>query len=140
MVSRLCARRVMPGVRWLLNPMEIDLPADKQRAEWDEVWRNRPLRQLVSPVQIDVAPGPNHPFGNVTHVDIAADPAQYTDSGWRKDDICPVCGTATSIESRIAVTIYPYFESGFSYGLGAWAHKSCFATCKEIAGRAPVPW
>ena len=27
----------------------------------------------------------------------------------------------------------PYFESGFSYGLGAWAHQSCFATCREVA-------
>lgn len=120
--------------------MEIDLSGDNERAEWDEVWRNRPLRQPVRPVQIDVAPRPDHTFGNVTHVDIAADPPQYIESGWRKDDICPVCGTATSIGSRIAVSIYPYFESGFSYGLAAWAHKSCFATCKEIAGPAPVPW
>ena len=57
--------------------MGIDLTADNERAEWDEVWRNRPLRQLVRPVQIDVAPGPDHTFGNVTHVDIAADPPQY---------------------------------------------------------------
>ena len=123
-----------------LNPMETELSADNERAGWEEVWRNRPLRQLVSPVQIDVAPMPNHTFGNVTHVDIAADPAQFVDSIWRKDDLCPVCGKATPVDSRIAVTIYPYFASGFSYGLGAWAHQSCLAACKEIAGPAPIPW
>lgn len=112
----------------------------EERAEWDEVWRNRPLRQLVSAVQIDVAPLPNHEFGNVTRVDIAMDPAQFEDSAWRKDDVCPVCGNQTLVDSRIAVTIYPYFSSGFSYGLGAWAHQSCFAACKEIPGPAPVPW
>ena len=120
--------------------MEVDLSHDDDRTEWDEAWRNRPLRQLIRPVQIDVAPNPNHTFGNVTRVDIAADPPQYLNSEWRKVDICPVCGAATSIDSRIAVSIYPYFESGFSYGLSAWAHKSCFATCKEIAGPAPIPW
>jgi len=53
--------------------MEVDLSTDDDRTEWDEAWRNRPLRQLVCPVQIDVTPTPNHTFGNVTHVDIAAD-------------------------------------------------------------------
>jgi hypothetical protein len=120
--------------------MELDLSTDDAQAEWDGAWRNRPLRQLVGPVQIDVAPMPNHSFGNVTHIDIAVDPPQNIASGWRKDNICPVCGTATSIDSRIAVTIYPYFDSGFLYGLAAWAHESCFATCREIAGPAPVPW
>jgi len=47
---------------------------------------------------------PNHSFGNVTHIDIAVDPPQNIASGWRKDNICPVCGTATSIDTRIAVT------------------------------------
>jgi hypothetical protein len=120
--------------------MEVNLSTDDERAEWDEAWRNRPLRRLICPVQIDVAPTQNHPFGNVTHVDIAADPPQFIDSIWRKNDLCPVCGTAASVDSRIAVTVYPYFESGFSYGLGAWAHQSCFATCKEVAGPAPIPW
>ena len=123
-----------------MNRMEVDLSTDDERAEWDEVWRNRPLRQLVVPVQIDVAPTPSHTFGHVTHVDIAADPPQFVDSIWCKDDLCPVCGTATSVDSRIAVTIYPYFANGFSSGLGAWAHQSCFERCKEIVGPAPIPW
>lgn len=120
--------------------MEIDLSADNERAAWDEVWRHRPLRQLVSQVPIDVAPMPGHSFGSVTHVDMAADPPQFEDSAWRKDDLCPVCGNPTLVDSRIAVTIYPYFASGFSYGFGAWAHQSCFAACQEIAGPAPLPW
>lgn len=111
-----------------------------ERVAWDETWRSRPLCQLVSPVQIDVAPILNHTFGEVTHVDIAADPPQFADSGWRRDDLCPVCGNTTPVDSRIAVTIYPYFATGFSYGLCAWAHPSCLAACKEIAGPAPIPW
>jgi ribosomal protein L37AE/L43A len=119
--------------------MEINLSADSERAEWDEVWRNRHLRQLVSPVQINVAPMPDHTFGTVTHMDIAADPPQFEDSIWRKDNICPVCGNPTLVDSRIGVTIYPYFACDFSYGLGAWAHQSCLAACKEIAGPVPIP-
>jgi [ribosomal protein S5]-alanine N-acetyltransferase len=129
--------RVVVGGRPLLYFERLGLG---ERVEWDVVWRSRPLRQLVSPVQIDVAPIPNHTFGEVTHVDIAADPPQFADSGWRRDDLCPVCGNTTLVESRIAVTIYPYFATGFSYGICAWAHRSCLAACKEIAGPAPIPW
>jgi hypothetical protein len=83
---------------------------------------------------------PNHTFGEVTQVDIAADPPEFVDSGLRKDDLCPVCGNATQVDFRIAVTLYPYFASGFSYGVAAWAHESCLVVCREIAGPAPIPW
>ena len=122
------------------NSIEIDLSADKERLEWDEAWRNRHLRRLISAVQIDVSPMPDHTFGEVAHVDIAADPPQFVGSVWRKDDLCAVCGDATEVNCRIAVTIYPYFGSGFSYGLGAWAHHHCLQGCKEIPGPAPIPW
>lgn len=123
------------------KPLEIDLPKDDDdRTEWDEIWRNRPLRQLVNPVQIDVAPTEDDTWGKVMRVEIAADPPQFVDLGWRKTEICPVCGMTTSTGLRIAVTIYPYLASGFSYGLGCWVHEPCFADCEEIAGPAPVPW
>jgi hypothetical protein len=121
--------------------MEVDSSADEDRTEWDTAWRNRPLRQLVNPVKIDVSPTPHEDWGIVTRVEIAVDPPQYESSVWRKDDICPICGNTTTGEnSRVAVTIYPYFSKGFSYGLGAWAHERCFATCEEVPGPAPVPW
>jgi hypothetical protein len=121
--------------------MATETLIDDDRTEWDNVWRNRPLRRLVGPVQIDVAPSPNHDWGDVTRVDIAIDPPQFESGVWRKDEICPVCGRATSTkESRVAVTIYPYFANGVSFGLGAWAHESCYASCDEVPGPAPVPW
>ena len=136
---RKLVHRLISLTRWLTILKESDLCTENERGEWDEAWRNRSLRRLNYPVQIDVSPTADHTFGEVTHVDIAADPLQYVDSVWRKDDLCPVCGTATEVESRIGVTIYPYFESGFSYGLPAWAHETCFAECKEIDGPGPVP-
>ncbi len=120
--------------------MPFDFSTDDDRAEWDRIWRNRPLRQLVNPVQIDVAPSPDHEFGELTRVDVAADPPQFADRGNRATETCPVCGVTTSPELRIAVSIYPYFASGFSYGRGAWAHEACLASCREIPGPAPVPW
>lgn len=118
--------------------MSID--EDEDRTEWDRVWRERPLRQIVKPVQIEVAPTPNPAWGRVVRVEIAADPPQYADTIWRNSEGCPVCGEATTSDRRIAATIYPYFESGFSYGLPCWVHEACFAACEEIAGPAPVPW
>ena len=121
--------------------MEVNLSIDDDRTAWDAAWRGRPLRRLVNPVQIDVSPSPNEDCGDITRVDIAIDPPQFEGSVWRKDDICPVCGHTTTGEStRLAVSIYPYFSKGFSHGLGAWAHKSCFAECQEVPGPAPVPW
>jgi hypothetical protein len=121
--------------------MEVDLSIDDDRTAWEAAWRERPLRRLVDPVQIDVSPTPNDNWGDITRVDIAIDPPQFEGSGWRKDDICPVCGcTTTGESSRLRVTIFPYFSKGFSYGLAAWAHESCFAVCEEVPGPAPVPW
>jgi hypothetical protein len=123
------------------NLLEIDLPKDDDdRSEWDDVWSTRPLRQLVNPVQIAVAPTADHAWGKVIRVEIAADPHQFAGLGWRETEICPVCGVTTSTGLRVAATIYPYFASGFSYGLGVWVHEPCFAACEEIAGPAPVPW
>ncbi len=85
--------------------MPFDFSTDDDRAEWDRIWRNRPLRQLVNPVQIDVAPSPDHEFGELTRVDVAADPPQFADRGNRATETCPVCGVTTSPELRIAVSI-----------------------------------
>lgn len=118
-----------------------DSSTDEDRSEWDAIWRNRELRQLASAVQVDVSPTARDEWGTVTRVEIAIDPSQYADSVWRKDDICPICGNMTTgSDSRLMVTIYPYFSSGFSYGLGAWAHQECYAACEKIPGPAPVPW
>jgi len=134
-------RRVNSIVRWLVIPMTTEIPIDDDRTEWDNAWRNRPLRRLVNPIQIDVTPTPNGDWGDVTHVEIVSDPPQYAERAWRQNDICPMCGRATTDDSsRIAVTIYPYFSKGFSYGRAAWTHESCFATCEEVPGPAPVPW
>lgn len=113
---------------------------DEDRTEWDRAWRERPLRRLVNPVQIDVAPTGDPAWGEVARVEIAADPPQFANTGWRNSEICPVCGKATPTDNRIAATIYPYFESGFSYGLPCWVHGDCLAACEEVAGPAPVPW
>ena len=119
----------------------MNIDEDEDRTEWDRVWRERPLRQLVKPVQIDVAPTADPAArGRVVRVEIAADPPQYADSIGRDSEGCPVCGEVTSSDRRIAATIYPYFEGGFSYGLPCWVHEACLAACKEVAGPAPVPW
>ena len=118
----------------------MNFAEDEDRTEWDRVWRERPLRQLVNPVQIDVVPTSDPAWGEVVRIEIAADPPQFSDTGWRNSEDCPVCGNVTSADHRIAATIYPYFESGFSYGLPCWVHESCLLSCEEIAGPAPVPW
>jgi hypothetical protein len=118
----------------------MNFDEDEDRTEWDRVWRERPLRQLVNPVQIGLAPTADLGWGEVVRVEIAADPPQFADPGWRSSETCPVCGKATSTDHRIAATIYPYFESGFSYGLPCWVHAACLAACEEVAGPAPVPW
>ena len=118
----------------------MSLNEDEDRTEWDRVWRERPLRQLVMPAQIDVAPAADPAWGCVVRVEIAADPPQYADTIWRDSEVCPVCGGAASSDRRIAATIYPHFESGFSYGLPCRVHEACLAACKEVAGPAPVPW
>lgn len=118
----------------------MSIAEDEDRTEWDRVWRERPLRQLVNPVLIDVEPTADATWGKVVRVEIAADPPQFADVGWRNSEICPVCGKATSSDCRIASTVYPYFESGFSYGLPCWVHEACLAACEEVAGPAPVPW
>ena len=133
-------RPVNSDVRRLVL-MATESSIDDSRTEWDNAWRSQPLRRLVNPIQIDVSPTPKDNWGTVTHVDIVSNPPQFADSGWRENDICPMCGfTTTGDSSRLAVTIYPYFSKGFSYGRGAWAHQSCFLACEEIPGPAPVPW
>jgi hypothetical protein len=112
----------------------------EDRAEWDRAWRERPLRRLVNLPQINVAPTADHTWGKVVRVEVAADPPQFVDSGLRNSGICPVCGRGTSSDCRIAATLYPYFEGGFSYGLPCWLHGPCFASCEEVAGPAPLPW
>src|SRR5918997_4672772 len=99
----------------------------EDRTEWDRVWRERPLRQLLTPVRIDVAPTSDPAWGRVVRVEIAADPPEYADTLWRNSDGCPVCGEVASSDCGVAATIYPYFESGFSYGLPCWVHESCLA-------------
>ena len=119
----------------------MNIDEDEDRTEWDRVWRERPLRRLVKPALIDVTPTANPAWGRVVRVEIAADPPQYADTiEWRNYEGCPVCGEATSLDRRIAATIYPYFESGFSYGLPCWVHEACLAACEEVVGPAPVPW
>ena len=120
--------------------MSSELSIDDDRTEWDNAWRNLPLRRLVNPIQVDVAPTADADLGEPTHVDIVADPPQYAERMWRTDDVCPICGRGTSDDgSRVAVTIYPYFLNGFSYGRGAWAHQLCFDSSEEVAGPSPVP-
>jgi len=111
------------------------------RTEWDNAWRNLPLRRVVDPIQVDVAPTPHADLGEPTHVDIVADPPQYAEPGWRPNDVCPICGRGTNDDtSRLAVTLFPYFANGFSYGRPSWVHQSCFDSCEEIADPSPVPW
>ena len=120
--------------------MEGDSSTDDERAEWDEAWRNRPLRQLICPVQIDVAPTLNHTFGNVIHVDIAADPPQFVDSIWRKDDLCPVCGTAPSVDSRIAVTVYSLFRERLFIWPGRLGLSIVLCNLQRGRHPPPIPW
>jgi hypothetical protein len=119
---------------------EMNFAEDEDRTEWDRGWRERPLRQLVNPVQIDVAPTADPAWGKLVRVEVAADPPQFSDTGYRNSEICPVCGDVTSAYNQIAATIYPYFDGGFSYSLPCWVHEACLVSCEEIAGPAPVPW
>jgi hypothetical protein len=128
------------AVRSLMSHREGNPAMDDDRTEWDKAWRERPLRRLVNPVPVDVAPTPDPAWGKVLRVDVAADPPQFTDRCWRKSEVCPVCGEVATSENRIAASIYPYFEIGFSYGLYCWVHEACLLSCEEIAGPAPVPW
>jgi hypothetical protein len=118
----------------------MNFAEDEDRTEWDKAWRECPLRQLVNLAQIDVTPTADADWGKVIRVEIVADPPQFADTGWRNSDICSVCGNVTSADNRIAATIYPYFDSGFSYGLPCWVHEACLLSCEEIAGPALVPW
>jgi hypothetical protein len=118
----------------------VNLAEDEDRTEWDRVWRERPLRQLIAPVQIDFAPVADPAWGEVVRVTIAADPPQFADTALRDSEICPVCGKVAPTDVRMAATIYPHFASGFSYGLPGWVHETCLAACEEVAGPAPVPW
>jgi hypothetical protein len=134
------ARRVMRSVSWLCGAAGMNSDKGEDRAEWERVWRQRPLRRLVNPPQIDLASTTDHAWGRVMRVDVVADPPQFVDSGWRVSEMCPICGEGASRDCRIAATLYPYFESGFSYGLACWVHEPCLASCEEAAGSAPVPW
>ena len=69
-------------------------------------------------------------------MDIAVDPPQFESSVYRTNDICLVCGCATTTHGlRLPVTIYPHFSNDFSCGLGGWAHEECFAACEEVWSR-----
>lgn len=115
-------------------------PKHQDRTEWDRVWGSRPVRRLPGPVRIAVAQGDSAEVGMPVHVDIAVDPHQFEETVVRQTDVCPVCGESTANGGRIAVSIYPEFENGISYGLGAWAHESCLATCELVPGVKHVPW
>lgn len=118
----------------------MDFDKDEDRAEWNRAWRERPLRRLVNPPRINVVPTVDSDWGQVVRVDVATDPPQFVDAGMRISEVCPVCGKETSGGYRLAATLYPYFESGFSYGLPCWIHEPCLASSEEVAGPAPVPW
>src|SRR5947209_19981786 len=42
---------------------EMNFDEDEDRTEWDRAWRERPLRQLVNPAQIDVVHTPDPTWG-----------------------------------------------------------------------------
>ncbi len=80
----------------------------EDRTEWDRVWRERPLRQLVKPVQIDTELPTDSVWGELVRVEIAADPTQFSYTSWRYSETCPVCGEVSSADHRIAATLYPF--------------------------------
>jgi len=119
---------------------EMSFAEDEDRTEWDRMWRERPLRQLVNPVRMDVALPTDSTWGELLRVEIAPDPPLFSYTNWRYSEVCPVCGNGTSADNRIAATIYPHFDSGFTYGLPCWVHEDCLLSCEEVAGPAPAPW
>jgi hypothetical protein len=73
--------RAANAERWLASQFYgTDLSTDDDRTAWDAAWRDRPLRRLVNPVQIDVSPTQNDDWGDITRVDIAIDPPQFESS------------------------------------------------------------
>ncbi len=124
------------------------LPADAEgesrqverddRETWEQAWRNCSHRRIESPIRIDV--GLDSDFGKIVSVTISENPAEFSDKGWRETDYCPICGQTTVGAQRLAATIHPTFETGFSYGVGVWVHGLCFEKCPETGEPALIPW
>ncbi len=112
----------------------------EDRSEWDRVWGGRIVRRLPAHVRLEREHLGSLDLGDPTHVDIAADPIRFADKVLRLTDNCPVCGSATAPGERVAVSLYPHFSKGISFGTGAWAHEPCLSTCEILPGVRHVPW
>ena len=113
-------------------------PEDVDRSEWNRAWASQTLRRLSTPARVDLQLFPEH--GAPTDVQLVAVPSEFADRVYIRFETCPVCGNATSDQSRLLVTLYPSFRNGFSYGVSAWTHAHCLASCEELPGPAPIPW
>ena len=118
--------------------MEPTRPDDIDRSEWDRAFADQRLRRLATPARIDVRLFPE--WGEPTAVEITAVPGEFVDRFSPRTETCPVCGTSTSPDSRVVVSLYPTFSNGTSIGIAAWAHVDCFATCEELPGPGRIPW
>jgi hypothetical protein len=150
-LSFLAARLLSFGVRRRETPMSDDGQHDVRRkpimatenddrTAWDRAWASMPHRRLLAPPKVAVSDSFVASFGKIVSVTISADPAAYSEKNWRQSEVCPVCGTTTAGKDRLAASLHPTFENGFSYGLGVWVHPSCFENCPDAEEPTPIPW
>jgi hypothetical protein len=101
-----------------------------------------PHRRLPAPPKIHLGnlPGAGVFADSPVSFTISLDPPEFADRAWRESSRCPVCGGATSPQSRQAASIHPTWPSGFSLGIGVWVHQDCFEQCPETDQPAPIPW
>jgi len=117
----------------------------EDREEWDRAWSARTLRSLPGECKLDLQFARWLPL-KVAPITIAADPPEFAARGWRESDVCPVCGESTLGSVRIAACLYVAFENlegdsrGFKFGVGVWAHQSCFESCPDTGRPAGIPW
>jgi hypothetical protein len=115
----------------------------KAREYTDEEWEA--LRETFRGIKRRVLPSPAHlpaddRLGPIERAYISEDPPGAAEVLVRTLESCPVCGTAVSLEERVAASVEPEFAANLSVMIGAWAHPACLANCEETADERGVPW
>lgn len=113
---------------------------DGDRKQWDDAWRRMIHRRLLDTSLFDFSAALRLDLGDLVTVTINECPAEYADTLYIENQICPICGTDTYNGERVTISVNPVFTKNSNLAFGAKAHRTCFEKCPIIDEPIPVPW
>lgn len=121
----------------------------EDRSGWDRAWSSMAHREILAwhaaTVDAIIENDPKKPVG-VIRVTISEDPTEFADRCHRPIALCPICGSDTSTQNRVAASLHPTLDLGPRLGTrpiatyAVWTHAGCLNQCPSISHPTPIPW